>query len=315
MKKNTYTYELHLRHDAQTVDVKAKDMDQLFINGAEEILKSIDTYALAVYLENRNPEVAVGLIQQILMTKSNEDRKWAYNLWGNILNDRGAEAARLGDRAANRLFDEAIKKFNNAIQIDPKFERAWNNIGYSYEGKGDLEQAAESYKYATTLNPNDPYPWNGWGDILLKKRNLDGAIEKYQVSAQLPPREWYPWSGWGDALVLKGDFEKARDKYEAAIELDPNAFSRWNSWSPWIGWGTALCRSRNKTDAIRKYEQALALQPSLLVKLRTAVRELRTLKTEQAVGECVPIRGFERLAVNSRAKPLPDRTVIAGMSR
>ena len=52
-------------------------------------------------------------------------------------------------------FSEAIECFKKVININPKFEKVWLHMGYSYGGQYNADKAAECYKKAIEVDPND----------------------------------------------------------------------------------------------------------------------------------------------------------------
>jgi tetratricopeptide (TPR) repeat protein len=60
-----------------------------------------------------------------------------YATWYNLQND----------------FENARKLLVTALQIDARFDQAFEELGKAYRGLGDLEQAIDSYKKAIALNP------------------------------------------------------------------------------------------------------------------------------------------------------------------
>jgi len=56
-------------------------------------------------------------------------------------------------RRQGRL-DEAIENYRKAIQINPNFAVALNNLGIALADKGRLEEAIENYRKAIQVNPN-----------------------------------------------------------------------------------------------------------------------------------------------------------------
>ena len=53
--------------------------------------------------------------------------------------------------AAKGQYDQAIKDYNKAIQIDPNYEPAYNNRGNAYKEKGKYDEAKKDYKKACLL--------------------------------------------------------------------------------------------------------------------------------------------------------------------
>ncbi|MBN4070883.1 tetratricopeptide repeat protein [Crocinitomix catalasitica] len=50
--------------------------------------------------------------------------------------------------------DSAIFFFNTAVEIDPEYFQAFNNLGLCYEKKKDIERARQYYQKAIEINPN-----------------------------------------------------------------------------------------------------------------------------------------------------------------
>jgi Flp pilus assembly protein TadD len=62
----------------------------------------------------------------------------------------GIEVARRG------LWREAIYRWERAVQIDPAYAEAYNDLGVAYEHEGQLEKARKAYEKALELSPNNP---------------------------------------------------------------------------------------------------------------------------------------------------------------
>lgn len=63
--------------------------------------------------------------------------------------DFGIEVARRG------LWNEAIFRWERAIDIDPTYAEAWNNLAIAFEQQGLLDQAREAYETALDLAPDN----------------------------------------------------------------------------------------------------------------------------------------------------------------
>ncbi len=63
--------------------------------------------------------------------------------------DFGIEVARRG------LWNEAIFRWERAIDIDPTYAQAWNNLAIAFEQQGLLDQAREAYETALDLAPDN----------------------------------------------------------------------------------------------------------------------------------------------------------------
>ena len=57
--------------------------------------------------------------------------------------------------AQRGLWREAIYRWERAVQIDPKYAEALNNLGIAYEHEGDLPKARAAYEKALELEPEN----------------------------------------------------------------------------------------------------------------------------------------------------------------
>lgn len=93
--------------------------------------------------------------------------------------DEGIKAQDLGD------LDSAMKLFQKAIEIDPAYAVAHNDLGVIYEAKGMLDRAEESYLKAVRI---DPYYLSTYTNLALfyeDKRELGKAAYCWKKRAEL----------------------------------------------------------------------------------------------------------------------------------
>jgi Tfp pilus assembly protein PilF len=57
--------------------------------------------------------------------------------------------------AQNGLWKEATYRWEKAVQIDPTYGAAWNNLAIAYEQQGNFDKAREAYEKAVTLEPKN----------------------------------------------------------------------------------------------------------------------------------------------------------------
>jgi type IV pilus assembly protein PilF len=65
--------------------------------------------------------------------------------------------------AQNGLWKEAAYRWKKAVELDPTYAAAWNNLAIAYEQQGDFDNAQEAYEKAVSLDP----------DNLLIRQNYD----------------------------------------------------------------------------------------------------------------------------------------------
>jgi Tfp pilus assembly protein PilF len=57
--------------------------------------------------------------------------------------------------AQKGLWREAIYRWERAVEIDPTYAAAFNNLAIAYEHEGQFEKARKAYERATELDPNN----------------------------------------------------------------------------------------------------------------------------------------------------------------
>ena len=92
--------------------------------------------------------------------------------------------------------DSAIAYYTKAIQIDPKFKIARNNLanilfqyGTFYAKQKKYKLAEENYRKAQSLNPKDASYNNNLANILLQNGKTEESIAFFKKAIELKPNE------------------------------------------------------------------------------------------------------------------------------
>jgi Flp pilus assembly protein TadD len=59
--------------------------------------------------------------------------------------------------AARGLWREAIYRWQRAVEIDPTYAEAYNDLAVAYEHEGELDKARAAYEKAIELEPNNTF--------------------------------------------------------------------------------------------------------------------------------------------------------------
>ena len=57
--------------------------------------------------------------------------------------------------AENGLWNEALYRWQKAVELDPTYAAAWNNLAIAYEHEGKFEDAKKAYEQALQLDPKN----------------------------------------------------------------------------------------------------------------------------------------------------------------
>jgi tetratricopeptide (TPR) repeat protein len=119
----------------------------------------------------------------------------------------------------------AIKGFLRAIELDPRFMKAHDNLGLCYEALGRFDEAVRSWEEAIRLNEGQPArsPWPplNLGLLLTRLDRLDEAEARFRESLRCDPR--FPQAHYqlGITVEKKGRAAEAVAELEEAARLDP----------------------------------------------------------------------------------------------
>lgn len=59
--------------------------------------------------------------------------------------------------AQAQLWNEAVFRWKQVIDVDPENAKAYNNLGVAYEALGNIDEAVAAYQRATELEPDNKY--------------------------------------------------------------------------------------------------------------------------------------------------------------
>jgi tetratricopeptide (TPR) repeat protein len=118
------------------------DIPLLIQRTAMAVLEQVNPYVAGCFhLEHRSYEKALEAVQCILRDclSSRRHRSAAHTLWGNAL-------------SALTKYDEAIEQYRKAVEIDPKYARAYRNLAIALGHFGRDKEAAEARRKADELS-------------------------------------------------------------------------------------------------------------------------------------------------------------------
>lgn len=82
-------------------------------------------------------------------------------------------------------YAEAVKAYDQAIKLNPKYVEAWNNKGVSLFNLGKYEVSIRVYEQAIKLDPNDADVWYNKGIALEKLGKYEEANKCFIKSKEL----------------------------------------------------------------------------------------------------------------------------------
>ncbi|MCX5752805.1 MAG: protein kinase [Candidatus Krumholzibacteria bacterium] len=130
-----------------------------------------------------------------------------------------------GRDALERLYyDEAVRDFTKALEIDSTFAVAYLFLGKAHSAAFNRAEAARSYRealrHATKATERERFYINAEYAVSVEN-NRDEGIRIYRKLLEKYPREKYAWNFLGDLYRMKGMNREGIACQERAIELDP----------------------------------------------------------------------------------------------
>jgi Tfp pilus assembly protein PilF len=187
-------------------------------------------------------------------------------------------------------YQEAIAEFDKAIQLDPKYAKAYSNRGYAYTLIQQYDLGIADCTTAIQLDPGDAtgYYNRGFAYLLTNKYDLsiadstmviklhpeamgayttrglayennnqyDLAIADFNKVIESDPKDAFTYRFRGDAYFNIGQYDLAVADYDKAIEFDPENSGAWN------GRGEALKALGRPEEAMESFNGALQADPS-----------------------------------------------------
>jgi tetratricopeptide (TPR) repeat protein len=118
-------------------------------------------------------------------------------------------------------YDDAIKDFTTAIQIDPTRADSYERRGQAYEQKKEIDKALADYDRALERDPNQGLPHLQRGTILYDRDEFDKALADFQEVVRIWPGYAHGFLMRGRCLLKQDDPEHALANFDATIAMQP----------------------------------------------------------------------------------------------
>jgi tetratricopeptide (TPR) repeat protein len=88
---------------------------------------------------------------------------------------------------ANQNLKKALKNWDNEVGDSEILAQVHNALGYSYFNLDRFEEAIKQYRMAVDMQPGYLTAWNNLGDVLEKQKKYSDALAAYQEVLGLDP--------------------------------------------------------------------------------------------------------------------------------
>src|SRR6266446_2491635 len=136
-----------------------------------------------------------------------------------------AEAARLNNLGAaymnQQLFEKALKSFQQAAELDPKFTSARLNEGIAFLNLQKVDEAKAALEEALKQDPKNPNAWYNLGLFAKNTGDAQAAIDAFHHVTEIDSNDADTWYFLGSAYVQAKQFPQAIDAFQHALQLNP----------------------------------------------------------------------------------------------
>jgi len=123
-----------------------------------------------------------------------------------------------------RLYPEAVKKFQTAVELDPTSSRTWDSLGLAFDMQGQMEHAHDAFVIAVKLNRNlthpSPWPPHDLGYWCLRMNRLPEAESAFRESLRYDPTLAQAHYHLARTLEKEERRDQAVAEYKTAISND-----------------------------------------------------------------------------------------------
>jgi tetratricopeptide (TPR) repeat protein len=208
--KQATAYQIGKKMMQIDLDSGAKNLDITIASDPESNEYKQYYYEMERYLMDNCPSMKSKLASNDLQGKNSVSQ--------NPEAIRFYSAGQKADTKEN--YQEAIKNYLKAVQVDPTFAFAYDNLGVSYRKTGDFGNAIKAYKKSLEINPQGETPLQNLAIVYQQTKEYRKAIDCYEQLAKFDKDNPEVYYGIGQTCaVYIEDFEKALDNLCIAYNL------------------------------------------------------------------------------------------------
>jgi tetratricopeptide (TPR) repeat protein len=146
--------------------------------------------------------------------------------------------------------EQAHRLLHHAIEIDPDYAPALNDMGYLHANEREFDEAIAAMEHYVRLLPKEPNPQDSYAEILRMAGHFDAALEHYHAALAIDPTFNTSQLGLGDTYALMGMQDKARVEYDKTIKQEHDTATRFDYR---MQKATSYVREGNYTEADREF--------------------------------------------------------------
>ena len=151
----------------------------------------------------------------------------------------------------NHQFEDSLKKFEEAISINPNCKEAYFNKGLCYQSLNDHTKALECFDQSLHIDPNYTSAIIGQGNSHLKQGDKEQALSNFEQALKI--NENLPLAKAGKSLCLY-EFGRKDDVNEI---IDKQIEENTDDYVPYLIKGNILKEENKLEEAIEQYKNCI----------------------------------------------------------
>ena len=151
--------------------------------------------------------------------------------------------------------DEAMARFQRALQIQPAFAEAHIALANALLGKGRVDEAISHLQSAVQVPGSSAEAHNALADVLIARGRVDEAKPHLLQALEVPPGFAQAHNNLGLILLRDGQIQEAIAHFQRALAIQPNNAPAHRHLAQ------AFVLVADTSEAVQHYQAALAIQP------------------------------------------------------
>lgn len=175
---------------------------------------------IVIYADENFDEIQAYLLSncaavKVLMGSDNKELKYSMSK-----NEKALKFYKEGQDYDNlKQFDRAVASYKKAVEADPKFAFAWDNLGVGFRKLGKYKEAIKCYKKSLALDPDGKTPLMNTGVAYMLLEDYKSASKAYADFIKRHPEDPEGYFGASKCFYIIEDYAKGVDYMFKAYKI------------------------------------------------------------------------------------------------
>ncbi|MDP8262962.1 MAG: tetratricopeptide repeat protein [Candidatus Ancaeobacter aquaticus] len=115
----------------------------------------------------------------------------------------------------------AISRYKDAVRYNPKYTKAYINLGVTLYEVGDKDSAKKAFEKVIELHPHSSDGYNNLGNLMTAEGIYSDALKLYREALRYNPHDSIVYYNIGYIYTKQGKRNEAKEYFNYAIEINP----------------------------------------------------------------------------------------------